>query len=637
MRTSLIAITAALMILSSCSEFKKEKPVASENRRLSYTSEIAVILENNCVSCHRISTSENDTTNTGYRSGNYDLSNYYGIFGTGTDSIANAIKGDDGSLLLTVLQIAAQNYHQLVDASDLAALQTWVVEDSCYYGLSPNVHPAGWINPESANFHGEQIKLANWDYSSCAGCHGAGWAGGKVESSCFSCHAKPNGPENCNTCHGNFTGSPVDTVNWAPPRDLNGNTATTADGVGAHQLHLNPGSSGIHEPIPCRTCHIVPEKVTAVTHIKGMAGSIDTTDHVELNFSGLALTTSDSGNIIPAPVFDDENVTCSNTYCHGQFKNGKLNNTVEWTDISGGEPDCAACHSTPPSGSHPQGTWVQENCYACHFTVVDVNRQITDKALHVNGTVNLKSLHAEGWDDPLSDQFHGKSLADDSWDMSGCKSCHGSDYLGGESGKSCMDSGCHSEPNGPENCNTCHGNFAAAPDDTLSWAPPADLSGNTSTVFAGVGAHESHLTDSEILPARTCEDCHILPAAFDAAEHIDGSLPAEITFGLLANTETDSIPNPLWMHEQSTCSNVYCHGQFKNGNKDRSLSWTDVGSGLAACGTCHTLPPGGTHSVFVGTCSNCHLSTMNPDTTFKDNTKHMNGVINVFGTTQPWK
>jgi predicted CxxxxCH...CXXCH cytochrome family protein len=41
--------------------------------------------------------------------------------------------------------------------------------------------------------------------------------------------------------------------------------------------------------------------------------------------------------------------------------------------------------------------------------------------------------------------------------LADCRVCHGEDYSGGTSGKSCLNEGCHTLPGGPEACGTCHG------------------------------------------------------------------------------------------------------------------------------------------------------------------------------------
>lgn len=45
-------------------------------------------------------------------------------------------------------------------------------------------------------------------------------------------------------------------------------------------------------------------------------------------------------------------------------------------------------------------------------------------------------------------------------------------------------------------------------DSPINWAPPADLSGNTSTEEPGVGAHALHLSTSQWRATVDCDTCH---------------------------------------------------------------------------------------------------------------------------------
>lgn len=237
--------------------------------------------------------------------------------------------------------------------------------------------------------------------------------------------------------------------------------------------------------------------------------------------------------------------------------------------------------------------------------------------------------HPAGWGDPSSSDFHGKSMAALNFNIRGCKSCHGGDYSGGTSGVSCLT--CHT--NGPEACNTCHGN-----DDHIY--PPKSLSGNTLNTQQGVGAHVKHLdTDSTQRNSAVveCVECHLPVTSFDDPNHIskDNQAFATIVFGDLAKTVTDGItPNPVWNKETQTCSSVYCHGMFKNGNQGTSPVFNNPSSG--ACGTCHGNAttgnplPGGTHPTFypnLNQCYLCHGGVINQNGTFKNKSRHINGIV----------
>ncbi|MCI0512571.1 hypothetical protein L0128_05110 [candidate division KSB1 bacterium] len=108
-----------------------------------------------------------------------------------------------------------------------------------------------WTAPGDAQNHARSIQSANWSMADCQGCHGNDYLGGKSKSSCYTCHQQ--GPDACNVCHGSAN-------NPAPPKDLNGRTATTELTVGAHQHHLNMG-------LNCTVCHHLPATFNSPEHI----------------------------------------------------------------------------------------------------------------------------------------------------------------------------------------------------------------------------------------------------------------------------------------------------------------------------------------------------------------------------------
>lgn len=165
----------------------------------------------------------------------------------------------------------------------------------------------------------------------------------------------------------------------------------------------------------------------------------------------------------------------------------------------------------------------------------------------------------------------------------------------------------------PVTCSMCHGS-AASP------APPRSLDGGTLTTDRAVGAHQSHLkTGSSWHRDVQCADCHVVPASVGDATHI-GAAPAEVTFSALAGQGVSAV----WSGVNCT---VYCHGATLAGGINTQPNWTTVNGTQAACGTCHSLPPGGNHPG-NSTCGGCHSPVMNPDNiTFKNPALHINGVV----------
>jgi len=263
----------------------------------------------------------------------------------------------------------------------------------CHPSIS--VHVEGIIDPTSENFHGNYIKNIQWDMLSCQNCHGVKYDGGDFEypdgsplsPSCLDCHTYPGGPENCTTCHGSSTSN-------APPQDLNGNTSTTERGVGAHQIHLKGGDIGRN--LTCTECHNVPGGVYTPGHVDSELPAEIFMNNPRANTITNDPSTSeyDSGLdlFVPSPAYNPNDLSCSNTYCHGHFKNGNLTNAPVWTNPS--TSACGSCHgdgSNPlpkiPSqgGTHPANT----DCNVCHGGVVGANYNIINPSKHIDGLLNL--------------------------------------------------------------------------------------------------------------------------------------------------------------------------------------------------------------------------------------------------------
>lgn len=234
-------------------------------------------------------------------------------------------------------------------------------------------------NPEWTRVDGSQ--------SQCGSCHGTPPpAPHPTDTNCASCHptmeegsltfrdpaSHINGVVDlasgvaggCTSCHGSPTSS-------APPTDLGGNTAPTAQGVGAHQAHLTASTQ--YRQVTCSNCHVVPVDVNAPTHMDG--------DNIsEVIFDGLN----------PAGTYTRANATCSNNYCHS---NGRGNTGTRVWNVPGPLP-CTGCHATDGTGmsgdhrKHIIGEGLR--CSACHADVIDANMVIKKADLHVNGVHEVK-------------------------------------------------------------------------------------------------------------------------------------------------------------------------------------------------------------------------------------------------------
>ncbi len=219
------------------------------------------------------------------------------------------------------------------------------------------------------------------------------------------------------------------------------------------------------------------------------------------------------------------------------------------------------------------------------------------------------AVHAGGILNPADPGFHGKLLQASHWDYGVCAQCHGADFTGGTSHVSCTS--CHAGQGGPTSCSTCHG------------LPPAE------------GAHFTHVDAGALDKPLGCGECHLVPKAytdpgmlFDA----DGGVltgPPSVIFGPLASTPGFNRQGPPTFDPSTqTCSSVYCHGDTLGDHNATNTRphWSQPGTGQAACGTCHGLPPSD-HGSGLTQCSDCHGLVVAPDRTFVNAALHIDGAL----------
>ena len=263
-----------------------------------------------------------------------------------------------------------------------------------------SLHKDGNTDPTSPNFHGNLVSDNKWDMKPCQQCHASNYSGGTAGASCLNCHKSPEGPEACNTCHGDFS----DPTKIAPPRALNGAILSSERGVGAHTKHLS--ENNLRAAIDCTECHTVPSSFLDPIHIDKSPGA-------ELVFGNLTKQSTNVptgfnyqpglGNFNPNPSFDIAAGTCANTYCHGYFKNGNIDNIVAFTAQSQGSA-CGSCHGDPTTGNPLPKTPSQggvhppnQNCALvyCHGDVVAIDSTTAqiytfiDKTKHINGKLSF--------------------------------------------------------------------------------------------------------------------------------------------------------------------------------------------------------------------------------------------------------
>ncbi len=250
------------------------------------------------------------------------------------------------------------------------------------------LHTSDVMNSSSPDFHGKFVAGNDWDFGACMRCHGDDYSGGKVGKTCKNCHNQVAGPEACNTCHGDFG----DTTSWAPPRALDGSTATSSRGVGAHAAHLSNTQWSV--AVKCEECHKVPTLFNDDGHIDFN----EPIGRADLIFGSLSSKTTAA--TIPSPDYNDDSLSCASTYCHGTMKGGNSTNSPKWTD---GPVKCGSCHGdgadnpAPLDASHnvfPLA--IRMKCESCHssstvkttLTGTTYTYTFTNKSKHLNGVVD---------------------------------------------------------------------------------------------------------------------------------------------------------------------------------------------------------------------------------------------------------
>ena len=446
------------------------------------------------------------------------------------------------------------------------------------------------------------------------------------------------GVADCTKCHGDATRTPLATdaagIAIAPPRDAAG--LTTGAKVGAHLAHLR-GTSGLAPTwrsagVDCASCHVVP--ATASTHAQP-----------GVQFRGLAATSWPGAPAI-TPAYGASG--CAATYCHGNFPGG-LARTMSWTGTSA-DAACGSCHGIPPAFQR-DGTTPHSNstlCASCHGAGYAITG-ITGAALatHLDGVLEVSGGHPGNWvDTNLANRGGPHAIAYNEGGAAACAACHGATLAGAGAAPACTachDGGSHAvpiggttvvgpivafNPGGTPNCTACHGTSGRGADTAgtdTSPAPP--LATKRTTARPDSGSHAKHAVaatgSSTMAPLATltCNQCHATPSLWYHAD-------AAVTF-TWGNVATAGGAAPAFDQASNGCATVYCHGGFRNGNAANAPVWGSPAT--AACGTCHGLPPAGSHPV-IGTesCGTCHAGY---SSTTVNAAVHVNGAIDVKGST----
>jgi predicted CxxxxCH...CXXCH cytochrome family protein len=483
------------------------------------------------------------------------------------------------------------------------------------HGLPPTGHPAlaGTVTAATCNGCHPSTVNPTGTINVGTGKHVNGQA--DVAASCTSCHGDP--------ARASTATNPL--LASAPPVAPAGTDATKV--VGTHLLHLQDGA--IRAGVACNNCHVVPADPDH---------SIQFPPRIVFSPGTLATTQS------AGPTYDATTLSCSATYCHGNFAFGAVRGNAAATAAWNATPSlsCGTCHGMPPTG-HPalSGTITAATCNQCHPATVQASGAIdVAGGKHMNGLADVSGNPHTGDPSWVNPTHHGYSA--NTQGLAACTGCHVA--FGGPSGTSAGScNACHTSSGfatWQTNCVFCHGNSAqtATPASPLYAAPPVGPQGQTLTTDGMVGAHQRHVSPTaagRVSAPFGCTNCHESPLPTNV-DHVDG-VRSSIPFGGIA-----LAPNIAYDPATFGCSATYCHGNFAGGSSSAPL-WT---GGAVGCVNCHSMPTTSTgkHSNHMtrspSNCGNCHsgiaTGTGNPSTnaTITGPTLHVNGTKDVvFGGT----
>jgi hypothetical protein len=408
---------------------------------------------------------------------------------------------------------------------------------SCHVDGDAIPHSDGWANPEDDAFHGEWVETAG--FSSCTACHGTDFSGGWAETAC-----------NNTTCHTNGDAIPHPD-GWANPEDtdFHGGWIATA-GLSSCEVCHGENFGGGHAELSCSntTCHLNGD---AIPHQTGW--TIPDND----NFHGAWTPCKPCHGSDFAGGITEQ--ACSNTTCHTGA--GAIPHPGGWTttgnanfhgDFIGtvGFPYCKACHGDNLGGGFSE---IPCSSTSCHTSLDAIP-------------------HPSGWITPTNANFHGDPVSSEGWD--GCKKCHGGALDGGIAELACSSTSCHAE-----------GDAIPHPDE---WTT------SSAALFHGEWIREVGIA--------SCAQCHGSDytggfsevACTNASCHVGGGAsPHPVLAEFTDPTHANYHGAIFWDNNFDFADCQDCHGaNLDGGVVDYSCSNT----------TCHTATDG------VFACDNCHSS-----------------------------
>ncbi len=421
-------------------------------------------------------------------------------------------------------------------------------------------------------------------------CHGAGLDGGTNVEPTWNAD-NPSGQVVCGSCHG--LGPATVRSGGAHPAGANCamcHETVAADGsIARPDLHID-GKVQARGGTACNSCH--GNAANAAPPVD-LAGRSDTTlrtvgahqAHLKGTTLAPALTCADC-HLVPSELESPGHLDGTTQVVFGAW--GRLDGATPTWDVA--TETCAGsyCHgATLDGGSVTAPKWTkvdgtQDACGTCHGMAP--------------ATLRSGGAHPAG---------------------ANCANCHDTVGADGRIAKPAQHIDGVVQVTAGGTCNSCHGS-------TDNPAPPVDTLGRNDTALRSVGAHQAHLLALQCIGQPVvCTSCHVVPAAVDDAGHLDGTV--QVVFGGLS---VAGGAQPTWDGGTVTCANTYCHGATLDGGSRTAPLWTTVDGSQVACGSCHGLPPGGTHPANVPACGTCHEATATVDGGLRPgNATHIDGVV----------
>lgn len=382
--------------------------------------------------------------------------------------------------------------------------------NSCHADY-PHPDAAEWV--AFTGGHGEKVKVTyGGSTETCKLCHGEDLKKSIKGLNCNSCHGSY--PHSANSNWGQYEGHGLYTLSHSMEECQ---TCHGTDYQGGERG--NPSCFSCHKPFP----HNDGWYETPMNGKKQGHGL-----YVENNGTTTCATANCHGvNLVPTPGTSQgpNCTTCHQPYPHPEnWSSGYLHGPVALADIG----QCKACHGAnldyAPAGS--------QSCADCHESFLHHSK--------AKGTFT-------GWETGA----HGQYVLQNGRDTTQCQLCHGDNYDGGISHKSCR---------------TCHASF---PHDLSSWVPNRDHATFVNAPEGG-GTTQCQLCHGADLNGGrvgvSCRQCH------QSFPHdTSGNWNTEAGHGEYVRSDPDHIDNNL-----TEC--LACHG-------------TQPGSfGETACTTCHEFP-----------------------------------------------